>query len=288
MYVLSVIFLVGLFPFAPSIRGVKSWYKIGRFSLDPVELIKLVIILILAKYFSSWHREMYRLKHLFISGLYVLIPSLLVFFQPDLGSVIVLISIWLGLLLVSGLRIRYFLVLLLIFVLLAGFGWSFLLKDYQKQRIVSFFHPELKPLSIGWNQNQSKIAIGSSSLWGKGFRKGSQVQDKFLPEDQTDFIFAAIGEEFGMIGILIIFFAYFVLVYRIIKIALSSRDGFSRFFSAGVAILLVTQFFINISGNIGLMPVIGISLPLVSYGGSGLVLSSFSLGLVQEIKEEES
>ena len=282
-YLFVVILLIGLFLFAPQVRGVKSWYKVGDFSIDPAELMKLALLLMLAKYFSRRHIEMYSLGNILISSLYLIIPFLLIFFQPDLGSAIILFLLWFGILIISGIQLRHFLVLLLIIILLIGSSWIYLLKDYQKQRVMSFLHPQLNPLTIGWNQTQSKIAIGSSNFWGKGFRKGSQVQNGFLPEDQTDFIFAAITEEFGMFGVLIIFLLYFILIYRVIKIALLSRNNFFRFFAAGVAIILVSQFFINIGGNLGLLPVIGISLPLVSYGGSNLIITFFSLGLVQEI-----
>ena len=208
-YFLCLVLLIGLFFFAPEIRGIKSWYRLGSFSFDPIEPTKLALILILAKYFSKRHIELYNLKHIIASGLYVAIPAVLVFFQPEFGSVIILLSIWLGILLVSGIRIREFVVLLLIFLLIFGLTWNFLLKDYQKERVFSFITPQADPLGQGWSQAQAKISIGSGGLFGQGLGNGSQTQYGFLPEAQTDFIFSAIAEETGFIGI-ISFFSYFV------------------------------------------------------------------------------
>ena len=284
-YLFVILLLIGLFFFAPQIRGVKSWYKIGSFSIDPAELMKLALVLILAKYFSRRHIEMYRLGNILISSVYLIVPFILLFLQPDLGSAIVLFFLWLSILIISGIQLKHFIILFLILVLLASLSWIYLLKDYQKQRVMSFLYPQISPLTIGWNQIQSKIAIGSSTFLGKGFRRGSQVQNGFLPESQTDFVFASIVEEFGLLGGIIIFLSYFILIYRIIRIALLSRNNFFRFFSAGIASILITQFFINIGGNLGLLPIIGISLPLVSYGGSNLILVFISLGLILEIPD---
>ena len=209
LYFLCLASLVGLFFFAPEIRGTKSWYKLGPVSIDPIEFTKIVLIILLAKYFSTRHIEMYRIAHILISGLYVLIPSILVFRQPDLGSVLILISLWLGVLILSGIKIRHFLILVLVFLLIFIFSWKTLLKNYQKERILSFIWPQISdPLKIGWNQRQAKIAIGSGGIFGQGIGRGSQTQLGFLPEPQTDFIFAAIAEETGLIGVSILLFFF--------------------------------------------------------------------------------
>jgi rod shape determining protein RodA len=278
--------LAGLFFFAPEIRGVKSWYKLGPLSIDPIEFTKIVLIILLAKYFSMRYVEMYRIAHILLSGLYILIPAALIFLQPDLGSVLILLLFWLGILIVSGIKLRHFLILLFCGLLILIFSWSFLLKDYQKERILSFFTPGVEPLGINWSQNQAKIAIGSGGIFGQGIGAGSQTQHGFLPEPQTDFIFSAIGEEMGLIGIFILLSLFLVLIWRVLKIAMNSQSNFPRLFATGFAILLISQIFIHIGMNLGILPIIGIPLPLVSYGGSSLIAIYIGLGILQNINAQ--
>lgn len=283
LYFIGILALAGLYFFAPEIRGVQKWYQLGPFSIDPAEFLKIVLIIIFAKYFSTKHIEMYRIRHLLLSGVYVLLPALLLFFQPDLGSVIVLFGLWVGVLLISGIKLRHFLILMLSFILIFAFSWSFLMQDYQKARITAFSQPA-DPLGAAWSQNQAKVAIGSGGILGKGFGSGSQTQLGFLPEPQTDFIFSAIAEEFGALGVLVLLFLFSVLLWRIVKIALNSTNNFPRLFAAGLAVLIVFKIFINIGMNIGILPVIGIPLPLVSYGGSSLIAAFLGLGILQSFK----
>jgi len=284
LYFLCFISLIGLFFFAPEIRGVKGWYKIGQISIDPIEFTKIILIILLAKYFSTRHVEMYRVSHILLSGVYVLLPAVLIYLQPNLGSVLILIAIWIGILVISGIKIRHFLILCLCGIMIFILGWSFLLKDYQKERIVSFLQPQFEPLGIGWSQTQSKIAIGSGGFFGQGIGKGSQTQYGFLPEPQTDFIFAALAEETGLTGVFILLLLFSILIWRIIKITLSVQNNFPRLFTSGLAILLVSQIFINIGMNIGILPIIGIPLPLISYGGSSLITAFLGLGILLSIK----
>lgn len=284
LYLLCLGALLGLFFFAPSVRGTKSWYRLGIFSFDPIEFTKIVLIILLAKYFSIRHVEMYRLTHILFSGLYVLLPVILVFCQPDLGSALILIALWLGILIVSGIKLRHFLILSLCGILLLGLSWVFLLKEYQKERIVSFLAPQIEPLGTGWSQTQAKIAIGSGGIFGQGFTKGSQAQHGFLPESHTDFIFAAIAEEFGLIGVSAIFFLFLFFFWRIMRIAFKARSNFPRLFAAGFVAVLVSQAFIHIGMNLGILPVIGISLPLISYGGSSLIATFIGLGILGSIR----
>ncbi len=283
LYVLSLLGLAGLFFFAPEIRGVKSWYRVGPVSIDPIEFAKLVLIIILAKYFSMRHIEMYRFKHILLSGLYVFLPATLIFIQPDLGSVLVLIALWIGVLLISGIKIRHFLILFLCGLLIFALSWTFLLEDYQKERVLSFLSSE-DPLGADWSQNQAKIAIGSGGILGQGIGSGSQTQYGFLPEPQTDFIFSAIAEETGLIGVLALLLLFCVLIWRIAKIAINSKSNFPRLFTTGFTIILISQIFIHIGMNLGLLPIIGLPLPLVSYGGSSLIATFISLGILQSIK----
>ena len=284
LYFLCIVSLFGLFFFAPEIRGVKGWYKIGPVSFDPIEITKIVLIILLAKYFSMRHVEMYKLRHILLSGFYVFLPAALIFFQPDFGSVIILVALWLGVLVISGIKLRHFLILTFCGLLLLVLSWSFLLKPYQKERVGAFLAPQIEPLGMSWSQIQSKIAIGTGGLFGQGFSKGSQTQYGFLSEPHTDFIFSAISEEFGFLGISVLFFLLIILFWRIIKIALNSQSNFPRLFASGFGIVLFAQVFIHIGMNLGLLPVIGISLPLVSYGGSGLIAAFIGLGILQSIR----
>lgn len=283
-YFLSCLALAGLFFFAPEIRGIKGWYKVGPVSLDPIEFTKIILVILLAKYFSMRHVEMYRIFHIFLSGLYILIPVALIFLQPDLGSAFIIIFLWLAMLFISGIKLKPFLLLILCGILMLSLSWQFLLKDYQKERILSFVVPQADPLGSGWSQAQAKIAIGSGGILGQGLGQGSQTQYGFLSEPQTDFIFAAIAEEFGLVGVFFVLLLFTILLWRIIKIAIISQTNFSRLFAAGFGILLVSQIFINIGMNLGILPITGIPLPLISYGGSSLITIFIGLGILQNIK----
>ena len=284
-YFICILSLIGLFFLAPEIRGVKSWYKLGPVSLDPSEFIKLIILVFLAKYFSSRHAELYKVYHIFLSGFYALSPAFLIAMQPNLGSAIVLASLWLSVLLISGIRLKLFFAVCLLGIIILSLGWSFLLQDYQKERITGFIVPGEDLLGINWNQNQAKIAIGSGGILGQGFMDGSQTQYGFLPEPQTDFIFSAIAEEFGLIGIIILFILMIIMLSRTMKIAVNAQSNFPRLFATGFTALLVVQIFINMGVNLGILPVIGISLPLVSYGGSGLIIIFIGLGILQNMRK---
>lgn len=283
LYFLGLILLGGLFLFGTEIRGVKSWYHFGIISFSPTEFMKLVLVIILAKFFSFRHRELYKIRHILFSALYILVPAILIYKQPDMGSVLIIVALWLGMLFVSGIKLRHFFVLILVGIIFMAFSWNFLLKDYQKERIVSLVKPDYKPLEIGWNQRQAKIAIGNGGLFGQGFKKGSQTQYGFLPEPQTDFIFSAIAEEFGFFTVLLLFAAYFYLVLQIVKTSFLAQDNFARLFCSGIAILLIFQFFINIGTNLGFLPVIGLPLYFVSYGGTSLLFIYIALGLIENI-----
>jgi len=284
LYGVGIAALAGLLIFNNPIRGVRSWYRLGQIAIAPAEFLKIVMIALLAKYFSARHIEMYKFRHIILSGLYIAIPAFLMFLQPDIGSVLVLIFLWLGILAVSGIHLRHFLILCLCGIILFVFAWGFLLKDYQKQRVVSFLLPDYEPLQVGWSQRQTKIAIGNGGLMGKGIGNGSQTQQGFLPEPQTDFIFSAIAEEFGFLAIIGIIFLFLVFLWRITRIALCANNNFSRLFALGIGFVIITQFFINIGSNLGYLPVIGIPLPFVSYGGSFLIAMFIALGVLQNIK----
>lgn len=284
LYFVACLMLLGLFWLAPTIRGIRSWYRIGSLSIDPIEYTKIILIILLAKYFSMRHVEMYKIQHILFSGLYISLPALLIFFQPDLGSVLILLALWIGILVISGIEIRHFFLLALCFILLGTFGWNNFLKPYQKSRILSFLTPQADPLGASWSQTQSQIAIGSGGIFGQGFSQGSQTQYGFLTEPQTDFIFASLAEEFGLIGVIILLLLFLILIWRILRIAVVARNNFVRLFASGLSIILFAQIFIHIGMNIGILPIIGISLPLVSYGGSGLIAGFLAIGILQSMK----
>lgn len=282
LYFMSLAGLVGLYFFGSLNRGVRTWYNIGPITLDPIELLKPVLIVLLAKYFSSRHVAMYQIRHILLTGLYVGLPAILIFFQPNLGPCLVIFALWIGMLIVSGIKMRHFLILALCFLIILVLGWIFLMKDYQKARIMSFFVP-YDPLGVSWSQNQSRIAVGVGGIFGKGIGNGSQTQYGFLSEPQTDFIFAAISEEFGIFGVISLSLLMLLLLWRVTRAALRARDNFSRLFCAGFAVLMVAETAIHIGVNIGFLPIIGLPLPLVSYGGSNLIATFAILGVVEGI-----
>jgi len=187
-------------------------------------------------------------------------------------------------LLVSGIKWRHFLIIILCGLMIGVAGWNFFLKDYQRERIINYMEPQLEPLGAGWNRNQALITIGSGGLFGKGIGNGSQTRYGFLPEPQTDFIFSAITEEMGLVGASVLMSLFFILIWRILKIAKQAKTNFARLFASGFVILLIAQVFVHIGMNLGLLPIIGISLPFVSYGGSNLLFSYLSLGIIQSLK----
>jgi len=283
LYFLSVFLLIVVLILGKVVHGASSWFRFGIFGFEPVELAKLVMVLIFAQYFSLRHIELYRMIHIIISGAYTFLVVGLVFLQPDLGSAMVLIFLWIGIMIIAGIKLRQLLFLLLIGAILLGVAWFGVLRPYQKDRITSFINPYLDPQGSGYHQIQSMIAIGSGQLLGRGLGHGPQSQLNFLPEQHTDFIFASIGEEWGFVGLVIIFILYFLLFYRIIKTALNAENNFARLFCVGSAIIFIFQVFVNIGMNVGLVPIAGIPLPFVSYGGSNLLINFVMLGIVQSI-----
>jgi len=201
-----------------------------------------------------------------------------------LGSAALLLIIWVGIMLVSGIRARHLLALFLIFTVISGFSWKFFLEDYQRARILTFFEPQKDPLGQGYNILQSIIAIGSGGFWGKGLGHGSQSQLNFLPEQHTDFIWATIAEEWGFFGVAFVLVLWGIIFWRLFIIAIGATTNFARLFVFGFMLLLLAQIAINIGMNMGFSPVIGIPLPLLSYGGSSLVTTLLAFGIVQNIK----
>lgn len=284
IYGLSIFLLVLTYFLAPTVRGVKAWLPVGPFQFQTSEFAKLALILVYSYFFAKRHIGIAHFNNLFWSFLYFLIPAGLVILQPDMGSALILFGIWFGYLLVSGLRWKHIFLSGLVFIAALVLMWLFVLKDYQKERIIGLFIPERDPLGINYSVIQSKIAIGSAGFLGKGFGQGTQVQLGFLPEAQTDFIFAAFIEEWGMLGGVIVLGLFILILFRVMKIGLEADNNFSKLICLGATIVFLLHFLINVGSNLGLLPVIGVPFPFLSYGGSNLLVSSLLVGMVQSIR----
>jgi len=267
------------------IKGSQSWFSFGVFSFQPGDVMKLVLVLILSKYFSRRHVEIRNIKHIFISGFYAFVPFILILLQPDFGSAMVIFLIWFGMVLVSGIsKTHLFFVFLsgaLIFISL----WTFAFAPYQKDRIISFINPLADIHDSGYNASQSIIAVGSGQVLGKGLGFGTQSRLKFLPEPQSDFIFAAFAEEWGFVGSFFILLLYGLVIWRILHSAYLGLSNFEMLFSMGIAIFFMSHILINIGMNLGLMPITGIPLPFMSYGGSHLVTEFAGLGILMNMRK---
>jgi rod shape determining protein RodA len=283
IYGFSVLLLIVVMMAGYATRGSQRWIALGGFTFQPSELAKLTVILALAKYFDR-HRlgRDYTLRELTVPLLLVMVPFLLILKQPDLGTGLILVILFLCLLFFVGLDWRSFLTAATAGIVLAPLGW-FVLKDYQKERIMTFFNPERDPLGSGYHIIQSMIAVGSGGLFGKGFLKGSQTQLKFLPEQQTDFVFSVFAEEWGFLGGLVLVLMFLSLILWGIKIVMHSKDYLGALIAFGITMLIFWEVFINIGMVLGLLPVVGIPLPFLSYGGSSLVVLMTAVGLLMNI-----
>lgn len=269
-----------------TIRGTKSWIVFGNFQFEPAELVKLALILVLAGFFSRRYIAAWRGKNFFVPLVYALIPATLVALQPDFGSAIVIVGIWGGFLLMSGINKKRLAYIVIVTLLIAGVLWMFFLKPYQKDRLIGFVNPQMDPLGVNYNVIQSKIAIGSAGFWGKGFGAGTQTQLDFLPEPQTDFLFAAFVEEWGLFGGLVVILTFLLIVFRVMSIGVRARNNDSKFIVLGAGLVLVIHFFINIGSNLGLVPVTGINFPFLSYGGSSILTIAILISIIERIKLE--
>lgn len=280
IYIAFIVPLVILIVVGTAVQGAKSWFDFGFFSFQPVEFVKLALIIALAKYFSRRHTEIRNIRHILISGAYAFVVFVLVALQPDFGSAIIIAAIWLGLVLVSGIS-RWHLGAVFLLGLAAFAGlWFFGFEEYQKTRILTFIHPLADIHGAGYNAYQSTVAVGSGELVGKGIGYGTQSKLRFLPEYQTDFIFAAFAEEWGFVGIVIIFGLYGVLFYRIVSIASRGATNFETLFALGILFYFFAHFTLHTGINMGLLPVTGTTIPFMSYGGSHLLVEFAALGML--------
>lgn len=280
-YIVSVLLLIITF-LGPQVRGATRWIEIFGVRWQPSELVKPLMIISLASFFSSFPPR--NLKTLML-GLIVLLPSLfLIFRQPDLGSAIIMAGIWIGIVYGAGLPFLLGLSMAIVFFLFLPLSW-FLLKDYQKARILSFLNPFLDPQGASYHSIQAMIAVGSGQFLGRGLGQGPQSRLLFLPEHHTDFIFAALVEELGFISGLLVIVAYLVLLFRILQLAGKVKDPFAKLLLIGVFSQISFQIFINIGMNLGLVPITGVTLPLLSYGGSSVISTLITLGMAANISK---
>ncbi len=284
LFLSSCTVLVILFVVGQVVKGAVSWFKFGLLSFQPSDPIKLVIIIILAKYFSRRHIDIADFRHIFISGLYAFTVFALVLIQPDFGSAIIIFLVWFGMVLVSGLSKKHLMALVVTGIVVFVGLWNFGFKDYQKNRILNFVNPLGDIHGTGYNAYQSSIAVGSGQIWGKGVGYGTQSRLKFLPEFQTDFIFSAFAEEWGFAGVIILFTFFGIVMWRIISISMYGETNFEILFGSGLAILIIVHFFINIGMNIQLLPVTGTTLPFLSYGGTHLLTEFTGLGILMGMR----
>jgi rod shape determining protein RodA len=284
IFLATVFLLLLLFGLGHVSNGAKSWFSVGGLAIEPSDFATIATILILAKYFSKRHTEIANLRHIVVSGTYALIIFLLVFLQPDFGGAIIIFFLWLGLVLLSGISKKHLLVVGVIGVTSVLLLWLFIFKPYQKDRIKTFVNPLADIHGAGYNAYQSTIAVGSGGVLGKGIGYGTQSKLLYLPEYQTDFIFAAFAEEWGFVGTVLLLLLSVWLLFRIIDISRASSSNFDALFGLGLAVLFTVHILIHAGMNMGFLPVTGITYPFMSYGGSHLLTEWFCLGILSSMK----
>ncbi len=277
--VLVVLLIVG-----EAVKGSTSWFRFGSVSLQPSDFMKLVLVLVLAKYFSRRHVEIANIRHIVISGLYAIVPLVLILLQKDFGSSVIIFLLWFGMTIVSGISKKHLIIVVTTATLAFGLLWLFAFTSNQKARIISFIQPLADVRGAGYNAFQSTIAVGSGELWGKGVGYGTQSRLEFLPEYETDFIFAAFAEEWGFVGVLVLFTLFGIVIWRILAISFKGDSNFESLYGVGLAIIFVSHFTINVGMNMGLLPVTGLTLPFVSYGGSHLLMEFMGLGILMGMR----
>jgi rod shape determining protein RodA len=287
-YGIGVSMLVLLFVLGRAVRGSVRWLSIGAFSLQPSELMKIFLIIALAKYLHNDPKTTGRtLRDLVPPGLILALPMVLILKQPDLGTALICASIFGSIMLLTNLKVQSLLTLVVTFVMCAPLTWQFILEDYQKQRAISFWssftEPEKDMLGSGWHAYQSKVAIGSGGFWGKGFLQSTQNQYGFLPDQHSDFPFAIFAEEHGLIGVALLLGAYIFLIIRGLKVASQAKDRFGAVLAVGVSAMFFFHTIINVGMVMGLLPVVGITLPLFSHGGSSVLTFMIGIGLLMNV-----
>src|SRR3989338_2724012 len=288
VYFASLLLLLAANLFAQTIANTKSWLVFGGFNLQPSEFGKIALIILLSSFFAAKHIAIRRVSIVFASFIYFALPAGLVMLQPDLGTALILFAIWFGYLLVNEIPVKNLFAIFIVFGTVAMLAWNFGLQGYQKERIRAVFDPTYDPLGVNYNVIQSKIAIGSAGFLGKGFKQGTQSQLGFLPEKGNDFAFAAFTEEWGLMGALALIAAFTFMVYRILILGTSSDNNFSKLMELGTCVMLTAHFAVNVGSNLGLLPVVGVSFPFLSYGVSNLLTSSMLIGIILNTAKRRS
>lgn len=277
LYALNIILLISVIIFGKKVLGAQRWLSIFGLDFQPSEISKVAVILILARFLSAYEQNGFRKAVLIPLGL-VIANSLLIFKQPDLGTALIILFLFFMLGASSQIKKRYFVIILIVVIASAPLGWN-LLKEYQKKRLAVFVNPSSDPLGAGYTIIQSKIAIGSGRIFGKGFLSGTQNQFNFLPERHTDFIFTVVSEEWGLVGSLFVLFIYWILLSSIFAQARQLKDSFAQLITLGISHLFFLHIFINIGMTLGILPVVGLPLIFISYGGTHLVVSFLLMGI---------
>lgn len=282
----GILILIAVLLFGTTIKGTTGWFVLGGFSLQPVEFVKLVFILFMAAYMKSDIHAIQQPKYFFISGAIAAAFVGAIMLQPDTGSALIIFMLWFCSILI--LRAPWWLTALVVatVVLASVLGWFFFFPDYQKERLSTFMNPEADPLGSGYNVTQSIVAVGSGSMWGRGLGLGTQSQLHFLPEATSDFIFAVVAEEFGFVGVVALLLAIGTILFRLWRAAYRSQDPFAFVFIIGVWVYLFIQSTLVIGMNIGVLPVTGVPLPLISAGGSSMLATLTMLGLAHRMSIE--
>ncbi|OGZ00446.1 MAG: hypothetical protein A2945_03840 [Candidatus Liptonbacteria bacterium RIFCSPLOWO2_01_FULL_52_25] len=288
LYVLGVLLLLFLIFYGPTVRNTRSWISFGPFNFQPVELVKVALILLYANYFSRRHLSIARWKNIFASFLFFIVPAGLTALLPDVGSALILFGIWFGFLLLSGLPWRRTFAAFAVFAVAGMFIWAYAFQDYQRERVIGVFYPERDALGVNYSAAQSKIAVGSTGLWGKGYAQGTQLQLGFLTEPTNDFVFAAFVEEWGMAMGFLVVGAFLFLMFRILKTGMEAERNFEKFVCLGTATVFGLQFFLNTGSELGFLPVVGVTFPFMSYGGSSLIANFFLLAIIVKIGSKQA
>lgn len=284
-YIAALVLLAGVLVAGREINGAQAWFVIGPFQFQPSEFAKIAIILVLAAHFHEYREEALGLRALVEALAFASFPMLLILLQPDFGTFIVFVAIIFGVLLLAGVHVRYMFALVAMgaVAIVAALQLG-IVKDYQIDRLTAFINPEnIDPLGAGYNVIQAQVAVGSGQFFGQGLGQGSQTNAGFVPENQTDFIFTVVGEQTGFLGSVIMLALFALLIWRGLRIAAQSRDTFGTLIAAGVVSVFTFQMFINVGMAIGIMPVTGLPLPFLSYGGTSLIASWIMIGLLQNI-----
>jgi rod shape determining protein RodA len=283
-FAIIVFFLSLVFLFGSIVKGAQNRFNLGFFAVQPADPAKLLLVILLSKYFARRHVEIASIRHIFVSGAYSFALFVLVFLQPDFGSAIIIASIWLGMVLVAGISWKHLAAIAIVAIIIMAGLWHYGLHPYQKQRVLTFIHPLADIRGTGYNAYQSTVAVGSGELLGKGIGYGTQSKLQFLPEYQTDFIFAAFAEEWGFMGVVLLFGLFTIVIVRILAIAARGADNFDALFGVGIAIYFTAQFIVHVGMNMGLLPITGTTLPFMSYGGSHLITEYLALGILMGMR----